>query len=35
MASKKKKQQEEFELGFNQGANVPGATGQDGEGDDE
>ena len=33
LEEQKKKQQEEFELGFNQGANVPGATGQ--EGDDE
>lgn len=35
LEEQKKKQQEEFELGFNQGANVPGATGQEGEGDDE
>lgn len=35
LEEQKKKQQEEFELGFNQGANVPGATGQKGEGDDE
>jgi SPP1 family phage portal protein len=35
LEEQKKKQQEEFELGFNHGANVPGATGQEGEGDDE
>lgn len=35
LEEQKKKQQEEFELGFNQGANVPGTTGQEGEGDDE
>lgn len=35
LEEQKKKQQEEFELGFNQGANVPVATGQEGEGDDE
>lgn len=34
LEEQKKKQQEEFELGFNQGANVPGATGQEGAGDE-